>query len=316
MQFVTTVYGEKHASLLFPCIYSILKANNNYKVLVLYQDVQKKIINSIKFRYKGRVKFVEVDFDLSGGKYQVISKKMIFWNEAIDYIEDGNICFIDSDTVMLKPIDKIVETIDADIIFTVKNERIPINTGVVIIKSKNKAKKFLKVWKDATIKIIENPNLLNKSLDKTLPYGGCDQMSLYELINYEREKIDYKLFIDGLSIKLKAYSCRILNHTMRGEDLTKTKILHFKTPWQDRIFTGKKLRSNEIYKYKLYFKYLKLAIDDVNKCDVNMISQDDLGIESVNTIKLFLLKYIPITYYLYNNKIVSKISHLINQRGI
>ena len=114
--------------------------------------------------------------------YQANSIKLNYWSNAIR-TEEGNICLIDGDTVVLKDVEHVFEQ-DFDIAYTRRSAgiHIPINGGVLFVKSSPRVWDFFDKWV-----MTNNEMLNNRSLHLIWyrKYNGINQASFgYMLERY------------------------------------------------------------------------------------------------------------------------------------
>lgn len=237
LNFATTVFGNSYLTFLFALIGSIDKSVESFKLYVFYKDIDIKNIQGIS---DSRINFVDlnsINFKNTTTIHHLISSKIYLWREALSYLpEKETVLFIDVDTIINKnPTEKL--NLDFNIIFTKKNEKRPINTGVLIVKNNGFVKDFFERWAQRTIQIIEDRNLLDIAISKNHPYGGADQMSFYGLVNFQT--YNKPLTSEVLDQKILAFECNEFNQTNSVKVDSKTFIYHFKGGWHDVLLNGK-----------------------------------------------------------------------------
>lgn len=266
-RFIVSVFGEKHIGMLLTNLYSISENANGCKVAVFWQGISDKIKNEFRQAFSG-VEFYDTNFDLSSGQAKRISSKTLFWNLAAKKFKDQNLCFVDVDTLVIKDIRQFFEP-GFDVAFTYKDEACPLNTGVLLCKGKL-FPIFFKNWLTRTLEIINDPALLSRSVSAKFPFGGADQMSFYQIINYTRTIDKYEINLEDKKIIFHGIACGLLNETRSTNITEDTHIIHYKGGWQPILLQGKgftinrpKNKSWEMY--VLYLKTHKAALEHFNK---------------------------------------------------
>jgi len=236
LNITTTVFGDSYLTFLYALIGSLEQNIVNYKLYVFYKDINVKNIEKIQSH---RIDFI----DLNSIKFKnistinhLISSKIYLWREALNYLPDGEtVIFLDTDTIINKnPINSL--DFDFNILFTIKNERFPINTGVIIVKNNLFTKSFIDKWAARTIEIIEDENLLDIAISKRQPYGGADQMSFYEMVNFNT--YENPLIAQKSQNKIFTLECSKFNQTNSVKVDKDTFIYHFKGAWHNVIING------------------------------------------------------------------------------
>ena len=237
LNFATTVFGNNYLTFLYALIGSLDKSIASFKLNVFYKDIQVSYIEEIN---DSRINFIDLNsikFKNTKTIHHLISSKIYLWREALSYLPYGEtVFFLDTDTIVNKnPAEKI--NFDFNILFTIKNEKRPINTGVIIVKNNDFVKDFFERWAKRTIEIIEDDNLLNIAISKNHPYGGADQMSFYELVNFNSYNNPFHL--KSSHEKIFTLECENFNQTNSVKLNKQTYIYHFKGGWHDVILNGK-----------------------------------------------------------------------------
>ena len=265
IHYVTSAYGEKYAGMLLVCIHSLKVANPSAKVTVYWQDIPLSIIECMATSYKD-VDWIETAYDFSGDIVQRISSKMVIWSRAIKEIKDGKICFLDSDTLILKDVSPFFKN-KFDVAFTAKNEIFPLNTGVMLVRKSEMVEAFFEEWKSKTIGILKNDKLKAQANSLKYPYGGPDQMSFHQLIRYDRRITEFKVQVRGKGMALfcVAIPCAILNETNSVSNIDGKYILHYKGGWRPILTEGRGFSKNRSKKdslpmYIMYLQMLKAAL--------------------------------------------------------
>lgn len=228
MHFITSVYGNEYVPLLMVCLDSIKKEHPEDKVTILWDDINDFEVSMLKnlfsdYNFVKQSKGIHTDNILKR-----IPLKLRFWSSILEEIEDEVICFIDSDTLIYKNFSSQIPS-DFDFIYTYKDERFPLNVGVVIVKNSKKIVEFLKEWLAKTESIVEDPNKLEYAFQTN---GAADQQALMNLMNVEDiTKGVVKDFGKG-DIKFVGISCNILNQTNSVPVNSGSYIFHYKGGWR------------------------------------------------------------------------------------
>ncbi len=271
MRFITTAYGNDYIGFLLTCIFSITKSNPDANVSVFWTDIDQRYIKLLSQVFP-HVEFARNEVNIPQDFIKRISSKTMLWSKAIGLYPNEQICLLDSDTLVLKDITHFYKK-NFDIAFTVKNERIPLNTGVMLVKNSNRAIKFFREWQIQTNSILNNPEEYAKANNTDdYPYGGTDQMSFYNLVQYTKEKSNFLANIDLESVQLVALPCAQLNETRSTAVTSEKHILHYKGGWRPILlegtnFTLNRPKEKSLEMYKLFLKTLSDAIKTVQTID-------------------------------------------------
>jgi alpha-N-acetylglucosamine transferase len=173
MKFLTTLI-DTHKNLTYE---RLLKAWENSVVANTNSEYQIARLNPKHYPHCAHPKL----------SYQANSIKLNYWSNAIRY-EDGNICLIDGDTVVLKDVEHVFEQ-DFDIAYTRRSiDRPPINGGVLFVKASEKVWDFFDKWVLTNNEMLTNPVLHRIWYRK---YNGINQASFGYML--ERYKSDLKI---------------------------------------------------------------------------------------------------------------------------
>jgi hypothetical protein len=204
---------------------------------VLWSDLPQKEINFLKFAFPG-VEFLKSDIIIKGTLGQRISLNLRLWNPACKLYPNENICLIDCDTILLRPISHFFED-KFDVLFTYREEGYSLNAGVLLIKNNIAVQKFMEEWLERTEAVVGD---LHKLRLATILSGAGDQYTLESILRFNTEY--YKgLFIGnirGEKVIFKGVSCRILNNITGSEITSETHIIHYK---------GENARVHLLYEY-------------------------------------------------------------------
>lgn len=266
-RFIISIFGEKHIGMLLSNLYSLLKNVPESQVSVFWQDISPKLKNDFKKAFT-EIDFIDTAFDFSSDEIKRISSKTLMWHHAAEKFKNNSLCFIDVDVLVIKDVSKFFDN-NFDILFTYKEDRFPLNTGVLFCKG-NVFEIFFKKWLEETLLILNNNFLISLAMSTKHPFGGADQMSFYKILNYSKKNDQYKIAIDNQKITFKGIPCDILNETTSTKIKKTAHIIHYKGGWQPILLEGKgftryrsKKKSWEMY--LLYLKTHKKALEYFNK---------------------------------------------------
>ncbi|WP_162141781.1 putative nucleotide-diphospho-sugar transferase [Daejeonella oryzae] len=278
-------------------LYSIYKNANDAEVYIFYQNINSRAFGIVKSVFP-RVKFRETDFNLEE-KYQRRGSKMLFWELAAnELLQQGhtNVCFMDVDTLVLKDISHFFNE-KFDIAFSIKNEKWPLNTGVMLFKLNSNVLSFMQKWKEQSLLNIRNPENYLKAKSHDYPYGGPDQMAFHTILSFQKDTLEYN--VNGTL--LKGFDSKFFNETRSVRITEHTHIIHYKGGWQKVILQGgtfskKRTLSDSKEMYILYVKMAEEALDFVkSKADVQL-TLSEFGISKPS----YLNKSYEVNYFKYS----------------
>lgn len=319
-RFIISVFGEEYIGMLLTNLYSIIKNTHNSDISVFWQDISNENKNNFKKAFP-QINFNETNFDLNSDKIKRISSKMFFWNYASHFFQNQNLCFIDVDTLVIKDISNFFDD-NFDIIFTDKEDIFPLNTGVILCKGES-FHIFFEEWLKKTLEILSDHNLILKSISTKYPYGGGDQMALFQLINYKRGINIYQLMINNKNFIIKSIPCKILNETRSTSINNNVHIIHYKGGWQLILlkamgFTKYRTKMESQEMYLLYLRTHKMALEYFNNCLGKNYIFGSFGIKvpfylDKTTLKENKFRYIYFSLISTINNIIIKINNFIKK---
>lgn len=278
MIFVTSIYGSQYVTFLLAHLYSVLKNHPQDNIIVMWSDLSKKDINFLKAAFP-MVDFLETSIAIEGDVMQMIPRKLHLWNHACKLYPNDNICFIDCDAILVQPISQFFED-EFDILFTWKDEKFPLNTGVLLIKNSIGVQKFMDEW----VKRVEDTLNNVRALDEANKLSGAaDQHVLRLILDTENYDGFIERDICGNTLLFKGVSCKILNETNSVPITNETHIIHYKAGWHPIVLDGKPFSRNrpektsrEMYDYfnQTLNKARQYASENIvfNACD-NYVSE-------------------------------------------
>jgi hypothetical protein len=281
MRFIVANYGSRHAGLLLTHLESVAQSHPSARVAVYWQDMPERLIGAIRVAFP-TVDYVETSFDFERDPLQRISSKVLCWARAAeDFPGTDDLVFADGDTVIRRNLTPFFGD-DADVVFTVKPENVPLNSGVVLARGSGSAA-FMRTWRDTTTRILRTPELFSQANDQSGPYGGPDQMSLYQMLGYERGRERYTLACEGQEIRLRAEACARLNETNSRPLTDEIHVVHYKAGWQQILLNGRPFskwrpRESSWEMLTLFLETFSSALARVNAATSGGFTPGDFGI--------------------------------------
>jgi len=155
--------------------------------------------------------------------------KMEYWAQYIEEAPEGaHVVLMDCDTLVLRPLDAVFES-QFDIAYTVRDGKVPFNSGVVFIKVSDKTRKFMRQWADANHAMIKKGSTV---LHLVAEFAGINQRTMRDMLDrYSR---------NGTDFRIKAVPCAIWNceqENYKNFDPDKTAVLHVKS-WLREMLMG------------------------------------------------------------------------------
>jgi FkbM family methyltransferase len=227
MRFITTVYGDSFLPLLWVHLQSIACYYPFNPVSIFYEDISLFEIKLLKMKFS--------DYEFIGGYDSIhekdrkkrIALKLVYLSMACERYPNETLCILDCDTAICCNFSNLINN-DFDVLYTWKNEQFPLNTGVIILKSKSNVRKFMKRWLKLTEKIVANPAKLQVAMKLS---GGADQQAFLEILNVHDLDSITDREIDGEKVRFKGIACKYLNETNCVPITEDTHIIHYKSGW-------------------------------------------------------------------------------------
>lgn len=241
---VTTVTGNDYVAFLRPFLASVREHHPDAVVVVFHKDLTTAHLRGLQ------VQFPHVDFRVQAirgreAKHQVIGGKLRFFVDALHGVEESApVLFIDCDTLLVRPLDRIFSQSDFDVCFTWKDDGFPLNSGVMPARNTARLRTFLQEWNARTQAILASPAEEAKAREA---FGAADQMSLAQLVcrgevmqaakgsdparraaAYDGE---YMMGEGQQTLRLLGVNCRYLNETKCRPIDGDTHVIHYKSGW-------------------------------------------------------------------------------------
>jgi hypothetical protein len=155
--------------------------------------------------------------------------KMDAWADVIAAAVDGErILLIDSDTMVLRPLDDVWDA-EFDLAYTVKTtSRFPFNSGVVFLRVGEASRQFAAAWQRENVRLLEAPQE-HQRWRRT--YGGCNQAALGAML--EGGIVDR---LDLRVLKLPCVEWNLEDSSWASFDPALTRIVHLKSSLRRAVF--------------------------------------------------------------------------------
>ena len=214
--------------------------------------------------YEDRCEFIRTGFALSDDPDTRISMKTLLWEKAVEEAEDRPLVLLDGDTLVTGDVSRYFEEC-FDIGFTVKDEQVPINSGVLLVKTPKNSRLFFQKWREQTIALLRDPERYDESIRLC---GGIDQMAFVNIIGFKRQTGLYTVTYGVVPLAVKAFPCSVLNQTRSAPVVPETLIYHYKGGWRriltdGGLFTKKRPKKDSFEMYLLYMKTFLSAVDKI-----------------------------------------------------
>lgn len=243
MKFLVSAFGSRYTGMLVTNLESIERNCPASTTEVYFQDLPDGFLDCVSRAYP-RVRFVETHFDFSKNLIQRISSKTLVWDLACRQQPDGELlAFVDVDTIVLKDVSAFLADPGVDVVFTWKDEHFQLNSGVMLARAGQGTRNFFQEWLRQTQEILRTPALYAQANSRNFPYGGGDQMALYQIVGYRPGQHVYEVSVSGTSVGFRAVPCAFLNETNSAPIRPDTHVIHYKGGWQPILLDGKPFSS-------------------------------------------------------------------------
>lgn len=295
MRFIVANYGTRHLGMLLAHLDSVARSHPWARQTVYWQDIPAPAVAALKATFP-KVDWVQTAYNFAGDPLQRISSKVLCWARAAEeHAAETALVFCDSDTLVRRDLSNFFTTDDADVIFTTKPENVPLNSGVLLARAGPAATAFFRAWRDATTAILKDPAQFAEANDQSKPYGGTDQMSLFQLLGYTRERDAYTIHCPAaepggsVEVRLRAEPCARLNETnsrpfrgsVAGRDIH---IIHYKAGWQRILLDGRPFsrfrpRKESWDMFTYFMDTLRGALVRLNTAAGTKFTAQELGVQ-------------------------------------
>ncbi len=229
MHFFTSIYGEKYLPFLRVFLRSLTDTQTDYQLTVAWDDVPELEIDVLAQHFPD-VQFQRCDEGIENisNVHQRIPMKLRYWMKFLESVDD-DVCvgFLDVDTMLMQELSDCLPS-DADVVYTWKVERFPLNTGVILLRNSAPTRKFMEAWLTETNAIIADDARLQKACGT---YGAADQLALANLLpHHDFTSNSEKDFGAGL-VRICPAPCEVLNQTNSHPFSKQARLYHLKSGW-------------------------------------------------------------------------------------
>lgn len=306
IRFIISLFGNRHANMLLPLLFSIEKSNPGAKTSIYWEDINEDTIDLLRSAFP-QSQWTQTDFHFSTDITRRISSKTLVWEKAAHDFKwsDEWLAFIDADTLVIKDIFSFLKSKDAEILLTYRKGSFPINSGVVLAKSSMQTASFFTHWREQTESVLETPELYAQANNKMLPYGGADQMALHLMLGYSLKKQRYEYVLrNGEVVSVSMERCEDLNETLSVSITDQTRIIHYKGGWRSILFEHGPFTKNRPKKdswemFLLYHRTFQESITSLNERTNKNFSSADFGFHKPFYLEPGTLKERPGLYQIY-----------------
>jgi hypothetical protein len=269
--------------MLLAHLWSITRSHPAARATIYWQDIPADRVGALQAAFPS-FDFRETQFDFSGHWVRRIAAKMRSWSRAVvEHEGKDQLVLADADTLIVRDLSSFFSDAAADVIFTWKPENVPVNTGVMLVKSGAAATAFFRRLEERTVEILETPALYAQANDPALGYGAADQMALMQLVGFEREKTGYAIDVAGVPIQLRAVPCSRLNETNSRPLSDEIHVIHYKGGWQPILLQGRpfsrfRTRAESWEMFALYLRTFSEALEHLNSRASTSWTARDFGI--------------------------------------
>jgi hypothetical protein len=239
IKFITAIYGPAHLRFLAPHLFSIKNSNPSSTAAVLWTDLPKTELRLLSAAFPWAT-FLEMEFAVQGDAVDRVAAKLDYWLEAAKSCHGEGLCFIDTDTLVLKPLERFFKDCDWDVIYTWDNRFRPINTGVVLMRDAAVARSILPSWIELTKAIESNPE--KKQFARVYSWSA-EQHALREMVGWCNYDGVQTISVEGVQRRFLGVEGVQLNDTECVCITDDTHVLHYKGGWQP-VVLGKPYGGN------------------------------------------------------------------------
>jgi hypothetical protein len=249
LQFITCLFGERYLPFLVTNLYSLRKHHPESMYVVAYGDISEEVIDPIRFAYPEAM-FVRMDIKIKMKENKSrLNNKLAFWWNAYQNKFADNVCFIDVDTLLVRPIPSRIFDQEFDIGVTYcdnENPKFPINTGVFLAKRTEETDILMKAWLRGTNAFINVPKSFSAPFKK---YGSGDQLAL--MLALKEPKRFHKITwhtVDSHKVRCLWLPTTDYNNSYSTSVTRNIHILHYKSRWHSILLDSVPIESIETRK--------------------------------------------------------------------
>jgi hypothetical protein len=241
MRFVISIYGDEFVPFLAVCLRSLRLTHPDDQVSVLFDDVHFPVFERI-VGGNPNVSFLPTSTPASklSNRQQRVPAKLEQWagimrSGSIDY--GDLIVFIDVDTIVTANIAEALP-LDFDLLFTWREAKVPINTGVIVVRQSEIVTAFFEEWRDLTRQIYEHPEQLREARQRN---GAASQDALWQLMGGPQAPFEKSIEVDFPFGRMRFVGapCSVLNQVDLVPTASGARIYHYKGGWHTLLLKGR-----------------------------------------------------------------------------
>lgn len=238
--YLTAVYGEKYLPMLMGFLHSLGQVREpESKTMVLWSQLPAHEIMILNKAYPW-CEFIESPIILTGDYRRDIPFKVRLWSKALTMFPDAQVRFMDCDMVVTQSYGDVVEG-DYDILFTAKNERVPLNTGMIVANSSPEATFFFQQWLEGIEKCAKDDDSLSEAVACN---GSIDQHVLAQWLGSPPPQGISEVNVNGRTVRFKNVPCSVLNETNSKPITPEMRVIHYKAGWHPILLENKDFSKN------------------------------------------------------------------------
>lgn len=231
MHFYTTIYGNKYLPFLRVLLTSLQQHHAAPRITVQFDEIsplEEKLLRrtfpSVHFE------LVQLDIASASDKNRRISMYLRYWSHFLENCEVGaEVCLMDCDMMVMQPLDGALPS-NADVVYTWKVERFPINGGIILVRNTAAVNSFFDAWLQKTEAIMADEEAMNEALQL---FGAADQFAFAKTVATN----DYtspctRSYADG-EVRFAPAPCAVINQTNSKPITPETKVYHLKSGWHN-----------------------------------------------------------------------------------
>lgn len=286
IRFIIALFGNRHVGMLLPLLHSIEQSNPSATISLYWEDIDTLIISDFQ-RAFSQLECIQTHFNFSNDVTKRVSSKTLVWEQAAREKQNESdwLLFLDADMLVIREVGSLLNNFESDGIFTEREGRFPINSGVIAVRASKKTADFFSAWLQKTTEILQTPELYAQANNKNLAYGGADQMALHLLLHYtgyDPKHGVYDIALPNETFHLAPVECAHLNETYSVPITEHTRIIHYKGGWRSILFENSTFTKNRPKKeswemFILYIQYFKEAVRQLNSQIGTAYTMKDFG---------------------------------------
>lgn len=229
MKYFTSVYGGKYLPFLRAFLQSLTQQNADADVFVAWDDIADLEIQIISSHFPS-VKFEQWEHGVQAAQdvHQRIPMKLRYWQKFLSTVDEGEVvAFLDVDTLIMHDLSTAMPD-DADVVYTWKLERFPLNTGVMLVRANSGTLSFMQEFTGVTESIIADNVKLKNACNK---YGAADQFALAQILPNHDFTNECERAFGPDTVRFFPVSAHILNETNSMPIVPEVDIFHLKSGW-------------------------------------------------------------------------------------